>query len=169
MSTAPLAPQQPAWEMAVELAILEFKYGDQIPRKWLEEAFGVVWPETMNRAEAQRIALQFFSAMDSFREALLHRHKMALHSDNRGNYLIVPPGQQHLLAIEIARRGVRKALAKAEEIIEETRVEMLSTDEANARRAAQAKLANFAALARKRLNDPPPSAPVASIRDGSGN
>lgn len=169
MSSAPITPQQPAWEIAVDRVVLEFKYGDQIPRKWLEGAFGVAWPELMNKAEAQRIALQFFSAMDSFREALLYRHKMALHSDNRGNYLIVPPGQQHLLAIEIARRGVRKALAKAEEIIEETRVEMLSTDEANARRAAQAKLSTFAALSRKKLNDPPPSAPVASIGDGTGN
>lgn len=169
MSTASIAPTEHAWEIAVELAVLEFKYGDQIPRKWLEEAFGVKWPEMMSKAEAQKISLQFFSSMDAFREALLHRHKMALHSDNRGNYLIVPPGQQHLLAIEIARRGVKKALAKAEEIIEETRVEMLSTDEANARRAAQAKLANFAALSRKKLNDPLPSAPVASIGDGAGN
>lgn len=146
-----------AWESAVERAVVEFKYGDSIPRTWLEDAFGIKWPDTMTKAQAQRISLEFFSQMERFRETLLHKHKMALHTDGRGSWQIVPPGQQHLLAIETARRGVAKALAKASEIIEETRVEMLSVDEANARRAAQAKLANFEALTKKKLNDPPPT------------
>ncbi len=150
--------EPPAWELAVEAASAEFKYGDTIPRKWLEEQLGIVWPDMMSRAQAQRISLKFFAAMHQFSEAMLHRHKMALRADNRGGWLIVPPGQQHLLAIERLSTDVGRALRKAGEVIDNTRTEELSDEEAKARRAAQAKVAAFGTMARKKLTDRVPTA-----------
>ena len=139
------------WEIAVERAALEFKHGDLISREWLEKAFGIEWPDRMSRSEAQAIALRFFAQMEGFRDAMLHQHKMALLTNQRGAWLIVPPGQQHLVALETARRGIAKALAKADEIIEQTRVDLLSQQEAQERRAAAAKLNALALMSTRKL------------------
>lgn len=151
-----IIPDAPAWETAVDAAVQEFDYGDQIPRAWLEEAFGIVWPPAMSREEAQRISLDFFASMDRFREALLHRHKRALRSNQRGAWLIVQPGEQHLLALETAQRGIARAIEKAQEIIEETRVDLLSAQESAERARSQAKLGALKLLTRKELSAPPP-------------
>ena len=151
-----IMPDVPAWESAADRSIAEFGYGDQIPRAWLEDAFGIEWPAQMSREEAQRISLEFFASMDRFREALLHRHKRALRSNQRGSWLIVQPGEQHLLALETAQRGIARAIEKAQEIIEETRVDLLSAQESAERARSQAKLGALKLLTRKHLSAPAP-------------
>lgn len=158
MSAAELSIELPAWERAIDVAAATYRHGDTIPRAWLDQQFGIEWPEMMSRAQAQRINLRFFSAMVSFSEGLLHRHKMALRADNRGGWLIVPPGQQHLLAIERLSRDVSRALRKAGDVIDHTRTESLSDEEAKARRAARAKIAAFASMSAQRLTDRVPTA-----------
>lgn len=167
MSTS-IVIEPPAWERAVELAVAEFKYGHTIPRAWLDQQFGIVWPDMMTRAQAQKINLRFFSLMHAFTEALLWRHKMALRSDGHGGWLIVPPGQQHLLAIERLSHDVGRALRKAGEVIDNTRTEELSDDEAKARRAAQAKIAAFGTMARKKLTDRVPTAALPTGDEDGG-
>lgn len=156
--TTELDSETPAWRIAVDRAKSRFKYGDTIPKEWLEHEFGVEWPETMSKAEAQRIGWKFFSAMHAFSNAMLETHKMALCSNSRGGWVVVRPGEQHLYAIDILRKGIAKAFDRASEIIDNTRTDLLSPAEAAERVNAQAKIAKIASLARKRLNDPLPAA-----------
>lgn len=156
--SAELVISRASWESAVDAAVATFSYGDTIPRAWLDERFGIVWPELMTRAQAQRINLKFFGLMHQFSEALLWRHKVALRSDGHGGWLLVPPGQQHLLAIERLARDVSRAVRKAGDVIDNTRVDHLTDEEAKARRAAQAKIAAFESMSAQRLTDRVPTA-----------
>lgn len=160
-----LEAETPSWRIAADRAKIRFKYGDTIPKEWLEHEFGVEWPETMSKAEAQRIGWKFFSAMHAFSSVMLEEHKMALCSNNRGGWLVVRPGEQHLYAIDILRKGIAKAFDRASEIIDNTRVDLLSPSEAVDRANAQAKIAKIASIARKRLNDPLPAAMLSDGED----
>jgi len=153
-----LVVERPAWESATDSAVARFTYGETIPRAWLDEQFGIVWPDLMTKAQAQRINLRFFSMMHNFTDAMLHRHKMALRADNHGGWLIVPPGQQHLFAVERLRKDVDRAVRRAGDTIDNTRTEDLTNDEAKARRAAQAKIAAFESMTNKKLTDKMPAA-----------
>lgn len=156
--TDELAEETPAWRIAVDRAARDFGFGQTIPKEWLEREFGIEWPEQMSKSEAQRIGFKFFSAMHAFSNALLETHKMALCANNRGGWVVVRPGEQHLYAVDIMRRGIARAMERANEVIDNTRVDMLTIDEAAARLNAKAKIAQIASMSRKRLGDPLPSA-----------
>lgn len=162
---ASLGPVKAAWQLAVERACVEFKHGDTIPRAWLEAQFGIAWPEQMSRAEAQRISLRFFGEMHAFSNTMLREHKMALEANNRGGWLIVPPGLQHMLALGQLRRGIDRAFVRAAVVLEHTRTDLLSQEEAQARRETQAKIANFEMVSKRTLEAP---ASVAKSTPGEG-
>lgn len=142
----------PIWERAVARALTEFAYGDVIPRAWLEERFEIVWPERMTKAEAQKIMFRFVGHMHAFTDRLLREHKMVLQSNHRGGWLIVQPSQQHIVALGVLRRGVERAVDRANAVIEHTRTDMLSPEQAQARRDAQARIGNFGLLTKQALD-----------------
>ena len=140
------------WQEAVAEAIKSFKHGDTIDREWLEVAFGIDVPDVAAREDFERAKLKFFAFMMLFREELLTQHKMALKSLGRGQWQIVPPGEQAEYALEQYAGDIERAGRRAEEIFENTRLDMLTADESRARNEAVGKLAAVRALTARVLD-----------------
>jgi len=154
-----------AWKTAVADATREFKYGDTIEKDWLEVAFGIDVPEVATRDDFERAKLKFFAMMVLFRGELLLSHKMALRSLGRGRWQIVPPGEQHELALEQLWNDIERAFRRADEIIEHTRLDLLSADESRARNEAMGKVAAVRALTQRVLDVRAVSALPATAKD----
>lgn len=129
------------WRKAATRAATDFKFGDVIDKAWLEENLDVHAPESGTRKDFEQYSFKFLSAIHFFQEVLLHKYKMALKNIRHGEYRIVFPAEQADLGLEKAHRSIMKGIETANELIDHTRVDLLSAEEAKHRADAVGKLA----------------------------
>lgn len=88
-------------------------YGGTVTEADLLGLFGIAYPERGTRRQMQRPALEFASLLGLLRADLLTTHKMALKSEGRGRWTIVPPQAQTDHATEVARDAINRGLGEA--------------------------------------------------------
>ena len=136
----------PAWKQAVNSAVKEFTWGDVIPSGWLCDNFDLPLPPTGSVEEFRRYGLLFLRSMDSFREALLTKHNMALKSVTGVGYEVVHPAKQTQYASEKLVYGVRKAFRDAGMLSTHLDYSVLTQKERQDALEFRGKLAAFQAI-----------------------
>jgi hypothetical protein len=140
------------WEISAETIAAQYTYGDKILRADLEELLGDTVPETGTREEIESAQMRFVGFVEKVRSELLERHDMVLVRVSSGEWGILRPGNQRDYAMVRLRLGLAREIGQAENILEHTRTDLLSSEEARARTEAIGKVAALRALVHRRLD-----------------
>ena len=138
----------------LEFAVQEYdttayKDGDLLSKQWL--LFALQIPAKMDSTEDMMFL--FLNRFEAFREYMLIQRKIALENVRGRGYRVVPPGEQARLAADEALKLIRRGLNKGNKILANTRVHMLTNDEASRHTDAQIKLAGLQQMLGRQKTD----------------
>lgn len=104
----------PAWREGLRRFLAEgFERGTKIEHSWFYDAFSIDMPSpTTPLKEAEKLKLQFLSAFEEMRSALLTEHQVALASIHGFGYRVVPPEEQTTWAEREGVEQVKRSLQK---------------------------------------------------------
>lgn len=144
-----------AWNPLVVAAgdkLLEQKQdGDLLSNDWLKWSLDMREPQTV--AEARDFAFEWMAKIEEFKSFMLKVHKVKLDNVRGKGYRIVPPREQAEVAAMEAAEGIRKALRKGRQTIDNTRVDQLTTEEARRHTDVDIKMAALEGLSGKGTRD----------------
>lgn len=139
-----------AWSLEVAVSkYLDHGYqdGDLISHEWL--AWALDLPTTAD-VQAQFVSMH---RIDEFKQALLVDHRVFIVSDRGKGYRVVPPSDQAFVAVGQAMREVRRQFHKCGKIMQHTRMDELTAEQARRHTDAQVKMAALAGMvSREKLN-----------------
>lgn len=104
----------PAWREGYKRFVSEgFTPGDEIPKEWFYNAFGIEMPApTCPVKEADKARLEFMAAFLAMRESLLTERQVALANMRGYGYRVVTPQEQTRWAEEEGIDEVKHAVTK---------------------------------------------------------
>jgi|SRR5690625_3672745 len=125
----------------------EFNDGDMVSHDWILYALDL--PQVRTREDSLRL----LNRMDSFRNALLEDHQIALASVQGKGYRVVPPDEQAEYAARTAADLIAKGLKKGSRLLEHTRVDALTDDEKRRHTDTEIRMASLKGMAMKGRRD----------------
>lgn len=144
--------KHPAWRQAAEdFQASNFQPGDMVPFEWLYAHFQLELPgKSTAWGVVEKVKLAFLRAFENFSEQLSEDFQVELESVPGIGYRLVPPREQTSWAEGEMYAGLRKTLRKAGRRTRNIDLEALSAAERVQNADAQAKIAAFASMVRRR-------------------
>jgi hypothetical protein len=140
----------PAWRQAEKDLLADgFTYGSLVTKEWLDQAFGIAPPKTIQ--EFQKAELVRLSQFEDLRLSLLENHRILLAPVRGVGYSAVPPEKQTSTAVAMRTKEVKSALAKMAREISHVNLDKLNDAQRQENADAQAKLGALRSMFRKRL------------------
>jgi hypothetical protein len=151
MTEMPAQYTPPFWRLAVKNFLDGgFAPGDIVSFEWLYGQFEIVRPAPDTPlAQAQKAELAFLSAFQSFQEALLADHQIALDSVKGVGYQIIPPARQTAWAEDRGDTELKKALRKRRDRLVNVNMTSLTQGERRQNADALARLGALAGMAQR--------------------
>lgn len=137
----------PEWRQAAKDIAEQFKYGDLVSMVWLQEAFHLQEPKSIE--EFKSYQLDFLASMDALRQELMEEHKLVLRNVRGAGYEVVDPNEQVEFAWHSAFGKVKQELGKLAGAIRNIRYDELSEEKRREHADAQAKLCGVTAFVRR--------------------
>lgn len=149
----------PIWLQAAKDAVLEFGYGELIPREWLQVHLDMPDPAgKVSPDEYRDWAWRWLQRVESFKDCMLRDHKRLLVSVRGTGYRIVRPQEQTGVAMERMASEVRRSMARAMSSLVHINEKMLAMEDAQRNSEARQKLAWLKTVGMKKV-DPQKAAP----------
>lgn len=144
----------PGYKQAVEDFLGQFKYGDLVDHKWLEERFGmpsIADTKSLTVDEFRERQFEWLANVEAFKSDLLKQHQVCLQSVRGKGYRWVPPHEQTEFAVGEMGRNLRKAFRDGGSKLRNLRIAELTSDQRRDNLDAVAKIAALRHMARKEL------------------
>lgn len=140
----------PTWRQALaDIETMGLEPGQVISKDWLEEAFGIQPPQTVEQVERNR--LQFMRCMTAFRNALLEKHQYMLRALPGQGYEVISPDRQTEVAMRDRGQEIKRALQSLVLELTHIRAEELTDEQRRENTDALAKVGALAGMASKQL------------------
>lgn len=135
----------PEWRQAVrDFLAADFKEGDIVPHRWLEEHFGMAAlddDKPLLPVDWSARQFEWLRNVEAFRGELLEQHQIFLSSVHGQGYRLVPPREQTAIAQERFEREAKRSYRKAATTLKHVRVGELSESERKENLDAIARIA----------------------------
>lgn len=123
------------------------KDGDLLSHEWISFALRI--PSDFAK-EQPFLLLERWSA---FKDVLLKDHKIALQNVRGKGYLVVPPREQAEFAARTSSAQIQKALQVGSDLLEYTRTDELTTDEAKRHTDTAVRFAGLTGMIKRARRD----------------
>lgn len=146
MSDAVEVQRYPVWRQAVQDFLAEFKYGDLVSHRWLEDHFGMpsmVDSQRMTAEEFRSRQFAWLASIEAFKAELLRDHQVCLESVRGEGYRWTHPGEQTGVALKEFERDAGKVFRTAGRRLRNIRVAELSDQQRRENLDAVAKLSGI--------------------------
>lgn len=124
-----------------------FKDGDLISRDW------ILYALDLSEVRTNEDSLRLLDRMESFRKALLEDHQIALQNVRGKGYRVVPPAEQAEYAARTAAALIEKGLHKGSNLLDNTRMDVLSDDERRRHTDTENRMAGLRGMVNKGRRD----------------
>lgn len=125
----------------------DFKDGDIVSWDWLHMTLEI------NDAAMKANQFVLVERIEALKSALLEEYQIALQNVRGKGYRIIPPAEQALFAAQEASRYLAKGLKKADNLLENTRQEVLTTQEKKRHTDTQVRIAALSGMVSKGKRD----------------
>lgn len=129
----------------------KYNDGDIIQMSWIHRALEIKDPRTISDVKASQFDL--LQKMEMFKSILLEKHNIALKNIRGEGYMVVPPKDQARYAAAEGIRAFNKGMKRTESLLDNIRIDALSSDEKRKHVDAQVKFSAIKGILNKQKKD----------------